>query len=201
MVRSGFVPNLEKSVWIPTSVLDWLGFTTDLFQGLLFILGTKLKQVVSDIDSLLEANCCTARELAALAGRINSFNLAVGNVTTLMTKFIHMSIVLQPSWDSRFSLSDSVKEELFFSKVNIRGLNGRPIWGQVSGSRSIVYSDASDLGVDGVVKDHQGVICHLPWTANETFRSSTWRELKAVSICLSSFSVFFVRVRSSMVHR
>ena len=61
----------------------------------------------------------------------------------------------------------------------------------VSGSCSIVYSDASDLGVGGVVKDHQGVICHLPWTANETFRSSTWRELKAVSICLSSFSVFF----------
>ena len=141
MVHSGFVPNLEKSVWVPTSVLDWLGFTIDLFQGLLFILGTKLKRVVSDIDSLLEANCCTAMELAALAGRINSFNLAVGNVTTLMTKFIHMSIVLQPSWDSRFSLSDSVKEELFFWKKNVRSLNGRPIGRQVSGSRSIVYSD------------------------------------------------------------
>ena len=62
----------------------------------------------------------------------------------------------------------------------------------VSGSCSIVYSDASDLGFGGVVKDHQGVICHLPWTANETFRSSTWRELKAVSICLSSFSGFFL---------
>ena len=32
----------------------------------------------------------------------------------LMTKVIHMSIVLQSSWDSRFPLSDSVKEELFF---------------------------------------------------------------------------------------
>ena len=115
LVRSGFVPNFEKSVWVPTSVLDWLGFTIDLFQGLLFVPGIKLKRVVSDIDSLLEANCCTARELSALAGRINSFKLAVGNVTTLMTKFIHMSIVLQPSWDSRFPLSDSVKEELFFS--------------------------------------------------------------------------------------
>ena len=70
--------------------------------------------MVSDIDSLLEANCSTAMELVALDGRINPFNLAVGNVSTLMTKFIHMSIVLQPSWDSRFSLSDSVKEELFF---------------------------------------------------------------------------------------
>ena len=33
-----------------------------------------------------------------------------------MTKFIHMSIVLQPSWESRFPLSDSVKEEVFAGK-------------------------------------------------------------------------------------
>ena len=92
-----------------------LGFTIDLFQGLLLVPGIKLKRVLSDIDSLLETNCCTARGLSVLAGRINSFKLAVGNVITLMTKFIHMSIVLQPSWDSRFPLSDSVKEEFFFS--------------------------------------------------------------------------------------
>ena len=49
LVRSGFVPSLEKSVWVPTSVLDWLGFTIDLFQGLLFVPGTKLKRVLSDI--------------------------------------------------------------------------------------------------------------------------------------------------------
>ena len=149
--RSGFVPNIEKSVWVPTSVLDWLGFTIDLFQDLLFVPGKKLKRVLSDIDSLLEANCCTARELSALAGRINSFKLAVGNVTTLMTKFIHMSIVLQPSWDSRFPLFDSVKEELSFWKGNVRCLNGRPIGRKFTCSRSIVYSDASDLGVGGVV--------------------------------------------------
>ena len=68
-------------------------------------------------------------------------------------------------------------------------MSKRPIGRHFSCSRSIVYSDASDLGVGGVVKDHEGVICHLPWTANEMFRSSTWRELKAVYICLSSFSV------------
>ena len=77
MVSSGFVPNFEKSIWVPTQVLDWLGFTIDLFQGLLFVPGLKLKRVLSDINSLLQANYCTARELVALAGRINSFNLAV----------------------------------------------------------------------------------------------------------------------------
>ena len=97
-----------------------MGFTIDLFQGLLFVPGMKLKRFLSDINSLLEANFSTAREPSALAGRINYFNLTVGNVTSLMTKFIHMSIVLQSSWGSRFPLSDSVKEELLFWKENVR---------------------------------------------------------------------------------
>ena len=99
LVHSGFVPNSVKSIWVPTLVIDWLGFTIGLFQGLLFIPGKKIKRVLSDINSILEANCSSARALSALAGRINSFSLAVGNATTLMTKFRNMSIVLQSSWD------------------------------------------------------------------------------------------------------
>ena len=53
MIRSGFVPYLEKSVWVPTSALDCLGFPIDLFQGFLFVQGIKLKRVLSDIDSLI----------------------------------------------------------------------------------------------------------------------------------------------------
>ena len=174
LVHSGFVPNSVKSIWVPTLVIDWLGFTIDLFQGLLFIPGKKIQRVLSDINSILEANCSSARELSALAGRINSFILAVGNATTLMTKFLHMSIVLQSSLDSKFPLPPSVKEELLFWKENVRCLNGRPIGQQFSGSRTIVYSDASDVGAGGgVIKGHDGVICHFPWSPDEAGRSST----------------------------
>ena len=44
LVHSGFVPNSEKSVWVPNLVIDWLGFTIDFLQGLLFIPGKKIKQ-------------------------------------------------------------------------------------------------------------------------------------------------------------
>ena len=169
-------------------MIDWLGFTIDLFQGLLFIPGKKIQRVLSDINSILEVNCSCARELSALAGRINSFNLAVGNATILMTKFLNMSIVFQSSWDSKFPLPPSVKEELVFWKENVRFLKGRPIGQQFSGTRSIVYSDASDVGAGGVIKGRDGVICHLPWSPDQVGRSSTWRELQAVHVCLSSFS-------------
>ena len=55
LVHSGFVPNSEKFIWVPTLVIDWLGFTIDFFQGLLFIPGKKIKRVLSDINSILEA--------------------------------------------------------------------------------------------------------------------------------------------------
>ena len=188
LVRSGFVPNSEKSIWVPTLVIDWLGFTIDLLQGLLFIPGKKIKRVLSDINSILEANCSSARELSALAGRINSFNLAVGNATTLMTKFWHMPIVVQSSWDSKFLLPPSVKEQLIFWKDNVRCLNGRPIGRQFSGTRTIVYSDASDVGAGIGIKGCYGIICDLPWSPDEAGLSSTWRELQSVHVCLSSFS-------------
>lgn len=70
----------------------------------------------------------------------------------------------------------------------MRCLNGRPIGQKFSGSRTIVYSDASDVGAGGVIKGRDGVICHLPWSPDEAGRSSTWRELQAVHVCLSSFS-------------
>ena len=199
-MHSGFVPNSVKSIWVPTLVIDWLGFTIDLFQGLLFIPWKKIKRVLSDINSILEANCSSARELSALAGRINSLSLAVGNATTLMTKFLHISIVLQSSWDSKYPLPPSVKEKLLFWKGNVRCLNGRPIGQQFSGSRTIVYSDASDVGAGGVIKGRDGVICHLPWSPEEAGRSSTWRELQAVHVCLSSFSKTLSCLRSPMVY-
>ena len=54
LLHSGFVPNSEKSIWVPTLVINWLGFTIDFFQGLLFIPGKKMKRVLSDINLMLE---------------------------------------------------------------------------------------------------------------------------------------------------
>ena len=151
---------------------------------MLFVPGKKIKRVLSDISLILETGHSTDRELSAVAGRINSFNLAVGNVTNLMTKFLNMAIVLRSGWDVKFPLPPYLREELIFWKENVRLMNGRPIGQRFSATRTI----ASDLGVAGVVKGRDGLICHLPWSPEETGRSSTWRELQPVHICLSSFS-------------
>ena len=62
------------------------------------------------------------------------------------------SLFICPSSFSLVSFVRFCQEELFFWKGNVRCLNGRPTGRHFSCSRSIVYSDASDLGVGGVVK-------------------------------------------------
>ena len=57
-----------------------------------------------------------------------------------------------------------------------------------SGARTIVYSDAGDVGTGGVIKGVDAIICHLLWSPDEAGRSTTWRELQAVHVCLFSFS-------------
>lgn len=118
----------------------------------------------------------------------------MGNVSNLITKFLNLAIVLRSGWDVKLPLSPSVREELTFWKDNIRLMNGRPIGQRFSTNRTIVYCVASDLvvgwggGEGGVLKGHDGLIYHHPWSPQEAGRSSTWRELQAVHICLSSFS-------------
>ena len=190
LVHSGFVPILKSPSGFPP--LSWIGWGSPLifFRGCCLFLGVKLGGPFPMLKQSwkLKCNCATARDLSATAGRINSLNLAVGNATTLMTKFLHMSIVLHPRWVSKFTLPSSVKEELEFWKNNIWFLNGRLVGQCVSGSRTIVYSDASDTGGGGVIHGRDGLICHLPCSAEEMCRSSTWRELRAVHVCLASFS-------------
>ena len=65
----------------------------------------------------------------------------------------------------------------YFSIYGIQLYNGRPIWR----TPSAVYSDASDTGFGSYLVEHGGHVVHGQWTDQEAKKSSTWRELHAVS--------------------
>ena len=102
-----------------------------------------------------------------------------------MLRHSHRAILCRPHWDAFFSLDKSVCDELefWFHKVqssNFRLLNYTP-----SVTR-IVYSDASNSGCGGFIVDVHGSHRIRNWSAAEAKMSSAWRELKAVSVVLSS---------------
>lgn len=55
--------------------------------------------------------------------------------------------------------------------------------------KRIIYTDASDHAGDGYCLQILGKIVHRGWTAEDSRRSSTWRELKAMELTLDSFKV------------
>ena len=52
----------------------------------------------------------------------------------------------------------------------------------------VIYSDASDTGFGGYMVEHSNQIAHGQWSTWETQQSSTWRELKDLSIVLQSLA-------------
>ena len=66
---AGFVANSAKSLWNPTQVLVWLGFST----GTISITDRRISEFIVLIDKfLLSAAYVTARDCAVMAGHVMS---------------------------------------------------------------------------------------------------------------------------------
>ena len=183
---AGLIASQPKSHWEPQTYLTWLGISIDTEQGILFVPYEKVKAIKHLIDILLTKKTTTARKLSSLTGKINSTNLVLGSVTNMMLKHCHRTIVSRISWDSFFKLDEKAIEELLFWQENFSNLNVRNLQ-EIRTVTRIVYSDASAVGAGGYVVDVQGAQIFRQWDEGEESNSSTWRELKGVYVCLTSF--------------
>ena len=79
--EAGFVVNQEKSHWIPTKSMEWLGFNIDLANGEFSVPAHKLEALRSLLHAVAEVPTVPARRLASVVGKIMSMSLALGPVT------------------------------------------------------------------------------------------------------------------------
>ena len=100
--NAGFLVNEEKSQFIPSKKMTWLGFVWNLEKGTLDIPDDKVKVILSMIRSVLDGvKITSARKLASIVGKIISLKPALGNICQLMTRKTCMSICCRKSWDFR----------------------------------------------------------------------------------------------------
>ena len=79
--KAGFVVNLEKSVFIPTQCLEWLGLVWDLKSGVLRVSDKRIQNTFNLLHELQGSMpFVSARNLAKLAGKIISMSPVLGNV-------------------------------------------------------------------------------------------------------------------------
>ena len=102
----------------------------------------------------------------------------LGNVTSLMTRYLYNAIENRIKWDLNLKLEfpDFINTELIFWFKNLRALN-KKFLAEYRLPKILVYSDASNIasgafctvGVDEYV-------FHQMWSSQEMNTSSTWRE-------------------------
>ena len=101
---SGLKLNSLKSVLEPMQVGQWLGFNIDTIKMQFRIPYKKIDMLKRNLDATISSGSSTFRDLARVAGFINSLYLAVGPIARLFTRQIHLTPQARSSWDSTFSI-------------------------------------------------------------------------------------------------
>lgn len=188
LLASGFLPNFEKSIFVPTQKLGWLGFIWNLESGVIEVPKTKVEKIHANIEKILLDNRSTARNMASVLGKIISLIPAFGNVCQLMTRNLCMSVCQRHTWDSYFQIPLSVVTELEFWKSNCYILPNLLICPIQQTPERVIFSDASIYASAGFIDGNVLQVAHDMFTEHEQLKSSTWRELKSVKFILESMS-------------
>ena len=112
----------------------------------------------------------------------------MGSITQLKTRFLYQEILQREIWDRAFKIRDSRGvEELFFWKHNLNILNNRVLF-NYSLPQLMLYSDASSTGCGAwAVQCGDMLRFSRTWLDDEQCKSSTWRELKGVTLAVQAF--------------
>lgn len=187
LLRAGLVPNSEKSVWEPTQSIVWLGLNWDTQFGVLKVIPRRISSIIKCIQEIIRGlPRCTARKLARFVGKVISLKAVVGNLVQLKTRFSSMMICEKCShWDKQFQVTSSslIIDELMFWLRNVERLNKKLLF-EYSIPNVFFYTDASHSGCGAWSKELK---FNYSWSTSEVSKSSTWRELKAITLAVEAF--------------
>ena len=190
--QAGFKINEEKSCWTPSQCVKWLGIILDSNKNIYEVPSDKLGRLkISIFKNLKYKLSCSTRELAKTVGKITSLFHAYGGIVYIMTKDITKWISEGSSWGHREVLPEAVVNELSFWYNNLSLIIRKPLVKDLTRDTNIVFSDASATGCGAFVVGLPKLKMVHYWQEYEMQASSTWRELKTVSIYLTLHEQIF----------
>ncbi|CAG2243539.1 unnamed protein product [Mytilus edulis] len=118
LIASGFVPNKDKCVWLPSQHVEWLGFSWNLISCKLQIPQRKIDDILNLVAFILNSSYrVKVRQLAKICGKLIALTPAVGNVTQIMTRNIFSVINIRDYWDQYVNIGkypDCINELIFW---------------------------------------------------------------------------------------
>ena len=143
----GFMINYEKSILIPATEMEFLGFLVNSVILTLSLPRDKIRKVRKECQEVMDSPQITIRQLTKLLGLLSS---TIQAVSPAPLHFRHLQEVknaafaLDHSYDSLISLPPLALEELTWWRDNLEAWNGK---GLVSGTPDMVIeTDASRKG-------------------------------------------------------
>ena len=110
----------------------------------------------------------------------------VGFITQIITRCMFSALNQKLDWNNNLNIyhKQNCIRELMFWKLNISNL--KPVLILEKESAYDIVTDDSDVGAAGLNKN-SNLVMFETWLKLEAGKSSTWREIKAVELCLLSF--------------
>ena len=186
---AGLVANDKKSTWIPSQHLEWVGLVFDLVQGTISLPVRRVEAINTLLlFCLRNISKISARTLSKATGNIISCSPVIGSLTRLMTRAMYGAINQKQSWDMKMDLSRNLElcEELQFWLDNINAFKERVLF-ERRVPHIMCYSDSSDSALGAYIKGQENCVAHIPLSVEESNKSSSFRELKALEFGLVSF--------------
>ena len=81
---------------------------------------------------------------------------------------------------------DQGKQEFYFCRDKLRTLNELLFWPIHFVPSKVLFTDASPTGRGGFIQG-SALVCHKNWSAEESQKSTTWREIVAINFALEAF--------------
>ena len=186
LLKSGFIPNGEKSIWDPTHVIAWLGTVINTSECIIFATDRRIQSLTEDLLYLLASHgsLYQVRKLASVCGKIISLGNCTGSVTRLMTRNTFGVLNSAPNWNSLVSVTPECINELSFWKDNVAQINGVPLW-PVKRNRQRLFTLMHPIQPAGVISNS--------WMKSFTKIGPISRPLRAPHF--GSFLLFHFRYR------
>ena len=152
------------------------------------------------LGQIKSGSCLPARRLAQIAGSIISMGPAPGPITRLRTRDLYNIINSVHNLNNTVEISVDVARELAFWKSCFDHFHGQPLRPLHPLTVVCTYSDASNFAWGGcTVRKGKEMVAPGGWPAEVRESSSTFRELRAAFLVLSS-QVEKLK-NSSVIHR
>ena len=127
--RYVFGINHEKSNWEPSRRVSWIGYNIDTHTGLIFTSDTGILEsfALTDLNeicaSLEFSTCVHLKNIASIFGQTISMSASCGNVTQVMTRYLHLITNSRSSWNFLVCVDYQAKQELHFWGHKLKSLN------------------------------------------------------------------------------